>query len=494
MLNEHKHSLSISSVLDKISSKHLNQFESMTHVLSPADINGNHVRPASLPSARRDSISKTRKVKTYHSKSFSQPDEAFDENLSLWLEEKLEPARKRRSSYCSVSPLKQISTFDQLLPVECKLKIFSYLNHHDKGKCMLVSKGWYDLVRQPLLWQDIDFRDFKLCYSHDKSNCGLSVSPEPAFRMAEHLERDNFSENSNDSIESDMTACSVSVYTQCGQECYTQYMARIDSFISFLIDLKPNVKRLSFAFDVVSDNWLARLERFVLCVNLTELEYADLNWRDTPVKPFSLGQYDQRLNDMLHKTRRRQRSFMNFMELFVQEAPNVVTLILPFYWSSRSTNYLTSLKRLRNLTLEKYFVFQRLNQEHLNAISKIKHLERLVLEVWNPSSSDISTYNIKSKTLKYLDLSQCRGFFINSLDLPSLEVFVTERKPWNGTLTFTNQLDIRCLQDILAKDTPRLCRINQQEITYNSIVSDDEISAIFKRLCPCKLHKGGLIM
>ena len=226
-------------------------------------------------------------------------------------------------------------------------------------------------------------------------------------------------------------------------------------------------------------------------LNMSELRYADINWRDTPTKPSYLSSPNQNLNDVKYKTRRRCRKFLNFLEEFVEEAPNLQSLVIPFEWSSRSMKALLSLKRLKNLALEKYFVFQRPVQEVFNSLGQMPCLERLVLEIWTPSSADMSKYSIISPSLRYLDLSQCRGFYLQSVDLPLLEVFIDERKPWNGPLTFPSQINLPCIGNILREGAPKLLRINTSVITS---MESEAVEAILKTICPCRHHKSSITM
>lgn len=458
MLCNHRNSLSMSSVLDRISfSQQHGDFGFLMSPNAALDQNRNHV--------------KARKIKSGHKYAYSVSEDAAAAFDSVG-------CKVARKSFYSAD-VTSASLFDSSLPLECKLRIFSYLRHEEKGKCMLVSKEWYDLIRLPDLWQNVDLREFKLC-------------------SGSHADDDLDMDRCADDGEEMPIGGPVIRYTQCTQNCYVRYMNRIDSFISFLIDVRPRVKRLVFSFDLISDNWLATINRLIMFANLDELEYANMNWRDTPVKPYWLDQPEPALNDLLYKTRRRQRYFLNFFELFVQRAPNVMSLVLPFEWSPRSIKYLISLKKLRNLTIEKYFVLQRLDQEGLNALSRIKCLQRLVLEVWNPSSHDMMKYKLTSKTLRYLDMSQCRGLYLSQVDLPALQVFITERRPWNGPMTFVTQMSrapINCLRDIMLSGARHLVRINDTRLEGDdSLMVSEHMSELWKRICPCRQHKSSLTM
>ena len=372
--------------------------------------------------------------------------------------------RKPDTTQCSLIATK--SLFDAKLPPELKLKIFSYLNQREKGQCMFVSTEWNSIIRSPELWQHVNLREFRLCYGHGDTSGSAHVYDGPD------------------------TAMDTSSYSQCTQQCYGLYINRIENYISFLIDIQPKVKRLEFSFDLIEDNWMATVDR-LFHLNMSELRYADINWRDTPTKPSYLSSPNQNLNDVKYKTRRRCRKFLNFLEEFVEEAPNLQSLVIPFEWSSRSMKALLSLKRLKNLALEKYFVFQRPVQEVFNSLGQMPCLERLVLEIWTPSSADMSKYSIISPSLRYLDLSQCRGFYLQSVDLPLLEVFIDERKPWNGPLTFPSQINLPCIGNILREGAPKLLRINTSVITS---MESEAVEAILKTICPCRHHKSSITM
>lgn len=428
----------------------------------PADVNCN------FPFANRNVTSHWRKVKHSHTPVTPLNELLLDDNVgAVVVTDDYADVKKRKADNEQRSQIATKSLFDANLPPELKLKIFSYLNQREKGQCMFVSTEWNAMIRSPELWQHVNLREFRLCHGHVDDDLASS-----AYCGQE-------------------AAMDTSSFSQCTQQCYGQYINRVDNYISFLIDIQPKVKRLEFSFDLIEDNWIATVNRLKFHLKLNELQYADINWRDTPAKPNYLSSPNQGLNDVMYKTRRRCRKFLDFMEEFVEEAPNLQTLVVPFEWSSRSMKALLSLKKLRNLTIEKYFVFQRPVQEVLNSFGQMQCLERLVLEIWTPSSADMTKYSIISPSLRYLDLSQSRGFYLQSVDLPLLEVFIDERKPWNGPLTFPSQINLPCIGNILQAGAPKLSRVNTSNITT---MKSETVEAILKTICPCRHHKSSVTM
>lgn len=350
------------------------------------------------------------------------------------------------------------SIFD-VLPVECVLKIFGYLNQIEKGRCMVVSKQWYVLARTPRLWRTVNLREFVLCYGHD---------------MSESLEAPGLCSNSEENL---------AMKAQCSKRCYGRYMSRIDSYIHFLIDIKPQVRMIGISFDLANDSWMARIKRLFRFVDFRQLVYADFDWHVTPVKPMWLVDGPTfRFKDVAYATRRRERFFLNFLEEFVTEMPSLRSLVIPFGWSTRAMKYLTLLPNLRNAVFKKYTVFCTPDQEVFNELANMKCLEKLLIEVWM-STTNTRQYTITSASLKYLDLSQCRGFYLQSVDLPSLEVLKIE-----GHTSQSNVLNAPCLFDILCKGAPKLRRINNISLEHDS---SSEVEHVLRCVCPCRKHSLG---
>ena len=368
------------------------------------------------------------------------------------------PLAERENSYYwnhqSTTQAERSAEFETL-PLDCKLKIFSYLNHTELGKCMLVSPEWYQLARTPQLWKSINLREFVLCQGHDTSR------PDGVL-----------------TTENDPDPCTL--------DCYHRYMVRMDRFISFLIDIQPQVKvkRIAISFDLATDSWMEKMKRLFRHVNFTQLRYADIDWHVTPVKPMWLvaGSPSFQLKDIAYATRRRERLFLEFLEEFVPEMPNLESLIVPFSWTQRAMKYLTLLPSLSALVLKKYTVFCAPDQKVFDELANMKRLEKLLLEVWMSTTNPPHRYSISSATLKYLSLSQCRGFYLQHVDLPALEVLKIER---NNAIC-QDQATLPCLYDLFIQGAPNLKKINNAIVTS---MSRDGLEHLFSSVCPCKRHQ-----
>jgi len=58
--------------------------------------------------------------------------------------------------------------------------------------------------------------------------------------------------------------------------------------MSYLVNVRPTLVRVRFAFDIadVRDGWLDILQTLFRASQCAELEYAELNWNETPAKPY----------------------------------------------------------------------------------------------------------------------------------------------------------------------------------------------------------------
>lgn len=342
----------------------------------------------------------------------------------------------------------------QLLTWDCKLKIFSYLTHIDRGRAAQVCQEWRCLASVGNLWDTVDFTEFPLCYINHKD---------------------------------------------CTKVCYALYRDKMRKFMEFLCGVRPLLKRLRLAFDIGDheDGWYESIESFIDSAYLQQLEYLQFNWKETPGKPYwetanvtwSTG--DAR--DLMYKHRYRQRQFIKLFEKITANAPNITHLVIPFEWSNRSLLSLGRLIRLDSLVLEKYFVFQSLNQESLNQLfQSVPRLRHLILEVWTPSGKGLQLYSIKSHSLKSLDISQCRGFYLEQVILPEVEVFKVSRHPWNGPLATGEASNMPCLYTLLSQGCPSLKQLNEHVLRpeWRDVVYS-ELQLVFSSVCSCRDHKSG---
>ena len=340
----------------------------------------------------------------------------------------------------------------QLLPKDCQLKVFSYLSHRERGVCAQVCTDWESLMRSSSLWTVVDLTIFPHCHTatHD-----------------------------------------------CTHECYTSYRDRTKKYLEYLQTVRPALKRFSFSYDIgdCEDRWLDAIESLLKCCRLQELSHVRLNWRETPKKPIWTESHTWSTADgkQFHfRNKYRQRTFVNFFEKFTAAAPNITQLTLPFDWSCRSLEALGRLGSLHSLVLEKYFSYQGLQQEYLDQLlTRCTSLRRLVLEVWTANAQGVELYDMTSQNLTYLDVSQCRGFYLDSVNLPNVTVFKMNRYPWNGHLVCPDRVNIRCVYDVLCTGTPSLKQLNEHTLHSDwKYCVYPELETVLRAVCSCQKHKS----
>lgn len=341
------------------------------------------------------------------------------------------------------------------LPKDSKLNVFSWLTPAERGVAARVCQEWSVLMKTPSLWSDIDLATFP---------------PHP-----------------NEPDVEDDTNLTV----------YEAYRRRAKKFINYLVSIRPIIKRFRFAFDIgdVKDGWMEGLQALLRSAQCQEMEYAELNWNETPAKPFvpdnmSVTWCTNDYKDLMYRHRHRQRYFVKFFDLFSVVASNVVRLILPFDWTERSIRALNRLPNLEVLSLGKYFIFQQLEQQQLDTLLRSAPLLRkLTMEVWTPSGRGLQLFQMQSETMEYLDVSLCRGFYLEKLELPNLQVFKVSNCPMNGPLVSGEGIDISCMHELLSNGTPNLKQLNETQLseTWKESINE-ELEGILKAVCPCARH------
>lgn len=344
-------------------------------------------------------------------------------------------------------------TFENL-PLVCQLKIFTFLSAKEKAVAAQVCVQWNRLTKSPKLWSDVDFTEFTLC-----SGGG-----------GEH---------------------------HCTEQCYKAYQRRVMLYHQFLMDVKPFVRRFSFAFDIgdYRDCWLELMQSFLQASRCADLTTASLNWKQTPMKPVrpdNITWCTNDYNEVIHRHRHRQRLFVKFFDLFTASCPGVEKLVMPFDWSERSIQALCRLQNIRSLVLEKYFVYQTLDQTSLDQlIQTLPRLTHLTLEVWTPSGSGLLFYSVASASLEYLDISKCRGFYLGNVDVPKLKTLKASRHPWNGPLVTADSLRVPCIHHVLGYGATHLEHLNdhKMESDWQKSVSES-LNSLLKSICSCSMHRS----
>lgn len=339
------------------------------------------------------------------------------------------------------------------LPALCMERVFTYLTPQQRGQCAKVCKEWHNLVKSPQVWQDVDFTVFAVCQQRN---------------VASH---------------------------DCSEDCYPLYVERVKKYMRFLCQVKPYVKRLKFAFDIdcVEDGWLQELMTLMQVCRLQELTEVDVNWKETPGKPFdglSHTVSSAHHTELLHRDRHRQRVFVRFFEWFTAAAPNVTHLSMPFDWTDKSVQYLARLKSLSHLSLGMYTVWQSLPQATLDLLCKCcPDLTHLQIEAWTPSGRGLQCYSLAHPYLRYLDISQCHGFYLSQVSLPALQVFKVARHPWSGPLTSSDNCQLPCLFMVFGQGAPSLQRINDHVLQTSWADGPcDQLENVLLSACSCRLH------
>ncbi|XP_025077220.1 uncharacterized protein LOC112553937 [Pomacea canaliculata] len=363
-----------------------------------------------------------------------------------------------RMSWCSADGEKdEVESFPFVqLPVMCKLKIFSYLHNKDKGRLARVCREWASLLHDPCLWDHVSFSELP-------------------------------------------SGCLPSAIHPFADECYTCYKVRVSQFSDYLKSVKPVLRFLEFKFDFsdMKEHYLEMVKRLLARCACRDLRVAHLYWKETPREPLWLeSERMTRCEEVVQRHRLRQRLFVNFFDHFTSLAPRLSTLVLPFDWSENSISSLARLKNLKNLVLEKYFVFQHLRQEALERLLvSLPHLQRLLLEVWTPSGHGLVLYSMASKSLQYLDVSQSRGFYLQSINMPNMERFRVARHPWNGPLALAEHVNIQCLHTVLAIGAPNLTKINDHYLESDWRHNPSPmLEEVLKSVCSCRRHKTAWAM
>ena len=346
------------------------------------------------------------------------------------------------------------------LPEVCKLAVFSFLSDKEKAVAAQVCGEWNRLMRSASLWCDVDFLQFTLCANSD------------------HITSDQRSGHN------------------CDDLCYKEYQKKVLMYYQYLLNIKPIVKGLKFAFDIgdYRDCWLELIQSFLETSRCSELQSAWMNWKQTPTKPVrpkNVTWCTNDYNEVIHRHRHRQRLFVKFFDLFTASAPNVSHLVIPFDWSERSVQLLARLQNIQTLVLDKYFVYQSLEQTSLNhLIHSLPRLRSLTLEVWTPSGSGLLFYSISSESLEYVDISKCRGFYLGPVNLPRVKTLKASRHLWNGPLvTRDSSIHVPCIHQVLSDGSPILSILNDHRLEeeWRTEVSE-ELDRLLKTVCSCCMH------
>lgn len=112
------------------------------------------------------------------------------------------------------------------------------------------------------------------------------------------------------------------------------------------------------------------------------------------------------------------------------------------------------------------------------------------VQVWTPSGQGLIKYSMQSHSLEFLDISQCRGFYLQALLMPALRRIRVVRRPWNGPLVLSEVQNLPCLHGLLAEGTPNLRKLNEHYLQENwRWQSYPALEDALRDVCACSKHK-----
>ncbi|CAL1531732.1 unnamed protein product [Lymnaea stagnalis] len=349
----------------------------------------------------------------------------------------------------------------QLLPDLCKLKIWGLLKSCDLGRCMLVCLNWHSVLQNPHFWSVIKFSELP-------GSC---------------LPRDR-----NGPIHTDPV-------------CHHCFRKRVLAFTQFLSKIHPVVKEFQFCLDIShpTDQFNLAIEQFLATAELSSLTCADMNWKESPSRTLlRITNETSQDQEWIYRYRKRQRMFSRIFETFVCIASQLTTLIMPFDWTEHNVENLCNLKKLKNLVLERYGSLNHVfTQELLNQLMRsLVNLKKLLLEVWIPNQI-MGVYCIESTSLFFLDVSQCRGFYLNRLNTPNLLQLRLATNSLQRNYFQRQSPQLPCMYTVLSAGAPKLEEINGHHFGIESSEHpSEEMCNLLGTLCCCLQHAriGGIEM
>ncbi len=347
------------------------------------------------------------------------------------------------------------------LPVECKLKIFSLLSPQERCLAARVCQDWLSLVRSPTLW----------------SHVNISAVAEVLFLRL---------------YQSVPAKCRQTEFSQ--HLVYSDFKHKLTLFLNTISSFKPCVKHLVFHLDIQNnvDGYLKLILDFVDGSRCSGLKSLTCDWTRTPQRP-PLDKYccvANKMKTVLRYHILRIGAFQKFLETLVKKCHSIQDLTLPFDWSARSVLLLCRLQNLQSLRLTSYLNLVQVTPPLMDLLLRnLPHLQHLEMSVCIPCYTSKTLYTLRHSAIRHLDLSGCKGFFLDSIDIPSLEQIAITRTPWRGALMDAEGPTMPCLYRLLCQGTPNLASFNKTQLqSYWLDFVYDELLYMLQKFCPCKEH------
>uniref|UniRef100_A0A3Q3XMU3 F-box domain-containing protein n=1 Tax=Mola mola TaxID=94237 RepID=A0A3Q3XMU3_MOLML len=359
----------------------------------------------------------------------------------------LVPVRSRRKAAEDYFPF-------NLLPVECQLHIFLFLNEVDKCSCALVCFSWSCIVRSWKLWRVADY----------------------SRRGVFHLGQEGLLVSNRE---------------------FKRWKSWVHHYTHHLISRRASLLTLKASFDLGDryNKWAELLSHLLDNVHCQDLSYLDLNWSFTLLEPLDLRVHSSSSSPQESITKMDQlASFQELLTKLTHSCPRISKMHLHFDWSDVSVSLLTQFQHLRVLELKYFWVFKGVSPSTLQNLTKsLPNLKSLTLHILVPMRNLGISYTMESQSLEYLDVSPSRGLVFSRLKLPALRELQAKKIVRSITLNRRTRLRIQsrwpCLYHVLREGTPKLQALNNERLlpTWRE-KSYRELTAVLEQSCYCVKH------
>ncbi|XP_071958330.1 uncharacterized protein [Antedon mediterranea] len=377
--------------------------------------------------------------------------------------------RKRKTTrklHChSVNPKKKKNDeyfqFNNL-PVICQLNVFRFLNDIEKCQVATVCVAWAKVIRSSCLWKKADFTQI----------------PAPKFMFQNLCPQQKF--GTEDLLNGLLEEMSY-------------------DYIYSLISRKACLRYIKFKFDIIEKEgiWLKLLEKWLKETNSVGLRILDCDWSHTVFcKEYvrATAWFNKKPRPNLKQE--RTLCFQQFLTILHQTSPHMISIFSPFDWSMASVDCIVQFECLRELKLTRYWALRGMEQKELAVLLQgLHHLEKLTIEVSIPIQLKDHNFKVASKSLKYLDIQECMGFYLSEVDLPKLEVF-KDFKFYIGPIIWCESLNVKCLLEVLRRGAPLLKMINDLKLlpTWKCSLPYEGLLQELNKACFCSIHTHSSII
>lgn len=102
----------------------------------------------------------------------------------------------------------------------------------------------------------------------------------------------------------------------------------------------------------------------------------------------------------------------------------------------------------------------------------------------------MAVYYVESTSLTFLDVSQCRGFYLKRVNTPNLLHLRIARQPWQKSFIQQPSPQLPCMCSVLSAGAPKLQYINGHRLESDSwCPPSEELTSLMAVICCCLQHK-----